>query len=455
MWKTLVDFSAQISRFKHILPLSTAQINCRGSDLPLFRKPYFGTWLHGALAPDLLQWVKANPTALGNNLNHCLQILVNGGIEPARLAAVASQQITQANDKGNLPSWYALLVDCDPTTGIPQVQQWLENLGEEATEAAQLFIVALMGERYEREGRPYFMLFRTVEHLKSLYLMMHQYIRVEDDIDRVNGLEYTLGVRDYAQNARNSLFDLLSRIPGKSSYIAITELIEEHPVPAYRNHFKKLAYSRAEEDSDIEPWSVEQLIVFEQSLTMTPATHRQLFELVVHRLVDLKSWLECGNDSPWQIWQRAEREIEMRNLIAGWLNQISQRQFTIAQEAEIANAQRPDIWVQCQSVNSPVPIELKLLEKWTGPELCERFRNQLVGDYLREPSARFGVMILVWRGTDQAQKRWEINGSRVDLKELASTLKLYWNSIADEYPDVDDIAIIVIDLSLRAQVSKS
>jgi hypothetical protein len=40
MWKTLVDFSAQISRFKHILPLSTAQINCSGSDLPLFRKPY-------------------------------------------------------------------------------------------------------------------------------------------------------------------------------------------------------------------------------------------------------------------------------------------------------------------------------------------------------------------------------------------------------------------------------
>jgi hypothetical protein len=416
---------------------------------------YHGPWLHRALAPALLQWIETNPTALGNNLNHCLKILVNGGIEPARLAAVASQQITQANDKDNLPGWYALFVDCDPTTGIPQVQQWLENLGEEATEAAQLFIVALMGERHEREGRPYFMLFSTVEHLKSLYLMMHQYIRVEDDIDRVYGFEYSLGIRDYAQNARNILFDLLSKIPGKSSYIAITELIEEHPVPAYRNHFKKLAYSRAEEDSDIEAWSVGQLIKFEQSLTMTPATHRQLFELVVHRLDDLKSWLECGNDSPWQNWQRAVRETEMRTLIAGWLNQISQRQFTIAQEAEIANAQRPDIWVQCRNVNSAVPIELKLLENWTGPQLCERFQNQLVGDYLRERSARFGVMLLVWRGTEQAQKRWQINGSLVELNELASALKLYWNSIADEYPDVDDIAIIVIDLSLRAQVSNS
>jgi hypothetical protein len=36
----LGGFTAQISRFQHILPLSTAQINCSGSDLPFFRKPY-------------------------------------------------------------------------------------------------------------------------------------------------------------------------------------------------------------------------------------------------------------------------------------------------------------------------------------------------------------------------------------------------------------------------------
>jgi GNAT superfamily N-acetyltransferase len=43
MWKTLGGFTAQISRFQHILPLSTAQINCSGSDLPFFRKPYVAT----------------------------------------------------------------------------------------------------------------------------------------------------------------------------------------------------------------------------------------------------------------------------------------------------------------------------------------------------------------------------------------------------------------------------
>ncbi len=417
---------------------------------------YHGPWLHPAIAPALLRWIEANPAAIGNSLNHCLRILVNGGIEPARLAALANQQITQANDQVNLPGWYALLVDCEPTTGITQVHQWLEDLSEvDAIEAAQLFIVELMGKWSEREGKPYFMLLYTVDSLKTLYLMMHQYIRVEDDADRINGVEYSIGLRDYAQNARSMLFDLLSNIPGKSSYAAIIELIEEHPVPAYQNHFKTLAYKRAEEDSDIEAWSVEQLIEFEHSLTITPKTHRQLFELVVHRLDDLKAWLEYGNDSPYQTWRRAECETEMRTLIAGQLNQGQHLKYTIAEEAEIANAQRPDIWAQCPNVCSPVPIELKLLEKWTGPQLCERLRNQLVGDYLREESARFGVMLLVWRGFSQVQKRWEINGSLVELNDLASALKLYWNSISGEYPDVDDIAIIVIDLTLRSRVSDS
>jgi hypothetical protein len=412
---------------------------------------YHGDWLHLDLAPALLRWIEANPAAIGNNLNHCLRILVNGGIEPARLAALANQQITQAKDHVILPGWYALLVDCEPTIGIPQVHQWLEDLSEvDAIEAAQLFIVELMGKRSGREGKPYFMLFYTADSLKMLYLMMHQYIRVEDDTDRINGHECSIGLRDHAQNARGMLFDLLSKIPGKSSHTAISELIEEHPVPAYQSHFKTLAYRRAEEDGDIEAWSVEQLIEFEHSLTITPATHRQLFELVVHRLDDLKAWLECGNDSPYQTWRRAERETEMRTLIAGQLNQGQHLKYTIAEEAEIANAQRPDLWVQCPSVCSPVPIELKLLEKWTGPQLCERLRNQLVRDYLREESARFGVMLLVWRGFSQDQKRWEINGSLVELNDLASALKLYWNSISSEYPDVDDLAVIAIDLTLRS-----
>jgi hypothetical protein len=217
----------------------------------------------------------------------------------------------------------------------------------------------------------------------------------------------------------------------------------------------KRAYKRAVEDGDLEPWTAEQVYAFYRSQTLTPATHRQLFDLAVHRLQDLKNWLERGNDSPWRTWQRVDSETEMRTLIAGWLNDHCRDQYTTAQEPELANSQRMDIWMQNTAVKSPVPIELKLLDKdWSGPALCERLRNQLAGDYLREEGAGCGVMLLIWQGNIPA-RRWKISGHIVNLHELANALKRYWLEISADFPKVETIEVMVVDLSLRGHVCDS
>ena len=417
---------------------------------------YHVPWLHKRMAPLILEWVEANPTRININRHYSLQILVNGGTDMIKLAELASQQIAQTNDPDSIAWWYALRVDCEPINGIPEVEQWLSDLDEElAMHAAQIFITTLMGGRHVNEGGPYTGYFRIAEHLKSLYVLMHNYIRVKEDINRAGGGAYSPKLRDDAQDARNRLFNLLSEIPGKASYTAIKELIHEHPVPNYRSWMAKQAHKRAEEDGDLEPWSAEQVSAFDNSQTITPSTHRQLFDLAVHRLLDLKNWLERGNDSPWKTWQRVNDETEMRTLIAGWLSDKCLKQCTTAQEPELANSQRMDIWLHNTNVRSPVPIELKLLDKsWSGPKLCERLRNQLAGDYLREESAGCGVMLLVWQGKNP-EKRWVINGHRVGLNGLANALKLYWQSIAGEFTGVEAIDVIVIDLAMRAQVSDS
>lgn len=417
---------------------------------------YHAPWLHHAIAPELLEWVHANPLRTDTNRHYCLQILANGGTGPAKLAVLASRQIAQTNGPDSIPWWYALRIDCDPLSGIPEVAQWLSGLDEDAaTRAAQIFITALMGDRNMNEGGPNIGCFRTAEHLKSLYILMHRYIRVKEDINRADGGVYSPKLRDNAQDARNRLFNLLSEIPGKASYSAIKQLIHEHPEPDYRPWMIKRAYRRAEEDGDLEPWSAEQVSTFNMTQTITPVTHRQLFDLAIHRLHDLKSWVERGNDSPWKTWQRANSETEMRTLIAGWLRQQCRDQYTTAEEPELANSQRMDIWLHNTNVHSPMPIELKLLDKgWTGPKLCERLRNQLVGDYLREESAGCGVMLLVSQKMD-SKKRWKISGRLVGLNELARALKHYWQDIADEFAGVEEIEVIVIDLAIRAQISNS
>jgi predicted nuclease of predicted toxin-antitoxin system len=84
MWKTLGGFTAQISRFQHILPLSTAQINCSGSDLPFFRKPEVGD----PRAPDtaLMQWAMANSYAVfTHDLDFGTMLALSGADEPSVL----------------------------------------------------------------------------------------------------------------------------------------------------------------------------------------------------------------------------------------------------------------------------------------------------------------------------------------------------------------------------------
>lgn len=417
---------------------------------------YQAPWLYRSIAPIILDWMEINPGRINTNQHYCLQILAKAEISPDQLAELANRELAVAIGLDNITRWHALRVDCDPDNGIPEVERWLASLTkEEAKQAAMLFITALMGSSHTRDRGPYVGRFRTAEHLKSLYILMHRYIQANEDIDRTNGGTYTPELRDDAQDARNRLFNLITEMPGKASYTVIKQLIEDHPDPDYRTWMSKRAYQRAEADGDLEPWTAKQVFDFALSQTITPTTHRQLFDLAVQRLTDLQNWLERGNDSAWKTWQRAEKETEMRTLVAGWLNQSCRSQYVTAQESELANSQRMDIWLHNTSVQSPVPIELKLLDKnWSGPMLCERLRNQLAGDYLREESSGCGVFLLVAQKIDP-KKCWEVNGVNVSLTDLADALKRYWDSISGQFPGVLAIDVIVIDLTQREHVSDS
>ena len=210
---------------------------------------------------------------------------------------------------------------------------------------------------------------------------------------------------------------------------------------------------RAEQDGDLEPWTAEQVAEFGENLTRTPATHRQLFDLTLARMMDLKYWLEWGDYSPYLTWQKAGDEGEVRNLVVGWLKDHSGNWYTVDQEPELANRQRIDIWLQNQSVASPVPIEIKVLDKgWSGPQLCERLRNQLVGDYMRGTAGVRGLMLLVWQGIG-SKKSWDIDGRMVRLEELRGALRRYWDTISNSFPDVEAVEVVLIDLTLRGRLS--
>ncbi len=415
---------------------------------------YQAPWLHGLLTPHIQQWVDDNSDADWEVLRYCFQILDAEQVPLEWFASYAQSRIVAGGSPEEFAKWYAMWVDVAPETGIASVESWLDGLDESLAKiAAQHFVIQLLGDRRHWGGWAYAQKFKSVDYLSKLYVLMHRYIRVEEDIDRSGGGVYSPGLRDDAQDARNQLFNIMADISGKETYDALLELSRNHPVERQRDWMIKQARRCAERDADDHPWTGEQIYEFSTLMLREPTTHRQLFDLGVSHLNDFKDWLEQGNDSLYQTYQRACDETEMRKIVAHWVNSHTHGRYTCAQENPLANDQRPDIWLQHPSVVSPVPIELKLLDKsWSGSDLCERLRNQLAGDYLREVTAGCGVFLLVWQGS-QPGRQWEVNAQRVGVEGLQQALTSYWKSISLQLPNVSAIEIIVIDLTIRGRRS--
>lgn len=416
---------------------------------------YSAPWLHKHLVILISRRLERLTVFHRDTLRYCLQIISSGGADARSMAALACEALEKDAHSDHAPIWFAAWIDSDPGSGIPALEAWLASMPKmQAKEAAESFVTTLFADLHDSPFRPGFGNFRNPEHLKKLHLLMHEHIRPQDDTDHSDGEVYSVTVRDDAQKGRDRLLSLLCEIPGKETYLALRELIQSHPDPQVRSWMERRAFARAEEDTDLEPWTAKQVREFETALMITPQNNQQLYDLTCSRLADLRDWLENGNSSPFRTWQKVDDEAEMRNLIAGWLNQNSGGRYVCAQENELPNAQRPDIWIESPAVDSPVPIELKLLDKgWSGPSLCERLRNQLAGDYMREKSAACGIFLLIWCGRS-SKSSWEIDRRRVRLAELEDAIKTYWGSISPCFPSVEAIKIVVIDLTKRSLKSK-
>lgn len=296
--------------------------------------------------------------------------------------------------------------------------------------------------------------FQTPEFLKSLYLLMHKHIRQKDDIDRAGTGAYAPGLRDHTQEARDSLFTLLNGIPGKEAYLALDAIARVHPEESARSWFVLHAKTKAEQDADIGSWAPSQVREFQDKLECTPANHRDLAELATMRLLDLKDDLERSDSSIAHIFQKVTLETDMRKYLGHELRETAVGRYSISQEEELADAKKPDLRFLGSGFDGPVPVELKLADKWTGPALFERLENQLCGDYLRDNRSNHGLFVLVYGGE---KKGWDVPGAsnRVDFEGLIVALQTHWEQISPRFSGIEEITVIGIDLTKRFSTDAS
>lgn len=289
--------------------------------------------------------------------------------------------------------------------------------------------------------------FTRLDVLRELVPLIYEHIRASPH--RVRDGVFTPDERDSAEQTRGYLLGRVVEKSGREAFETLMAFSAELPDQWSRDRMLVLARRRAAEDAERGPWSAADVATFAREAEVAPRSARDLFELALSRLDDLRLDLEEGDASEAHILKHEDQETKLRIWFANRLRQASRGRYSVASEEELADATRPDLRIDAPAINARVPIELKIADRphWSYPKFVERLRNQLVGQYMRDAGSRYGIYLLVRRG----EKRWTDpeTGRMLSFRELVERLQSDAQAILEERPDLEDITVVGIDLTRR------
>ena len=254
---------------------------------------------------------------------------------PAGFTALVAERVRTASDEDRQTVWLSAQICVEAKTGLRALAHWLENA--EPTDGERrvtLVLNNIWGDRFGSFNSQH-QSFLTTDHLLHLLKLVHAHVRPPDDIHRVG--TYSPTVRDHAQEARWRLLTHLRELPGEKTYAALLELAHLNQGTYFGDRLRVRAEERAEADIEFEPWPAEKVAAFAAELEGNPTSQRDLFEIALSRLDDLKLEIEEGDESEAALLQRVEHENELRRIIANRLRHAARGKYTTASEEELAD----------------------------------------------------------------------------------------------------------------------
>lgn len=399
------------------------------------------------LRNDLIQILKTRPQPNVTSLTSALTVILRDPSPlPTRFQNAVSQHFEVATTDATKAIWLSVLLCVDASHAINALETWVGTGANAAAREARISLILnyLLGDRFHNLNSQH-RDFMKVDVLLRLLKLAHFHVRIEDDLSHEGS--YTPGVRDNAQQARGHLLELLVGIPGRPTFEALVALSNFSSHEYNKNHMLNLAEQRAEADVDFREWQPEAIVAFGLETEREPASQKDLFDIAISRLDDIKLDLEEGDESEASLWRKVRDEIELRRIVSNRLKHSSQNKYTIAPEEELADQTRTDIRLHHPDVDARIPIEIKIAGKWTTTQHRERLENQLIRQYMRE--AQYGIFLLINRGAQGDKKTWAIGKKKSDFSGLVQWLKNKTCPLIRKHKQVQGLEVIGIDLMLR------
>lgn len=377
-------------------------------------------------------------------LEHAVSLLLKTiEVPDARLTSVVlSRCATAVLDSQQFTLWAAVGLQLDAEATLKCLEERLEP------GAAADKIVSEISETLGAELRPRMALISNPSYLKPpalkrLIMFTYRFVRPQDDIVRKRG-SYTPTLRDHAERFRGSLLTRLAESEDTEATECLRSLLSEPMLAIQRDWIQNLLDRRAREMADITPWSPADIREFADTYEHDPATDHDLYRIVKNRLIDIKYDVEESDNSLREEVAENADEYTLRRFLARKLEERAKDRYTIPQEEEIDQEQRPDLRAENPKTN-PVSVELKWGDKWTVKELTAGLEEQLVGQYMRAHDSRYGVYVV---GTQSRKLSWiGPNGEKFGFAELIEYLVSLAGEGQKNNKGVEGLKVIGIDFS--------
>jgi hypothetical protein len=183
---------------------------------------------------------------------------------------------------------------------------------------------------------------------------------------------------------------------------------------------------------------------FSSEYERDPQTDADLFRIGRRRLFDLKRWVEKGEDSPRREVHVEDNESGFRDWLRRKLNETARGRYLVPPEWEIVGG-RPDLRLVIPDA-APVSLELKIADNWTFQKLLDGLEEQLVGTYMRDDHARYGIYVLALFKREREWMSLE-DGAPIDSSQMLGFLHKRVQEILDLRLDISGLEVVLIHFS--------
>ena len=397
------------------------------------------------MAPMLLGELEKRPAPATALLRPILDTIVRGlNPERRRLMQLAIRRFSGAVDPDAASFYIGAAFAVDGAAATDAVLIKLKGLNPADRQALlQRMLPHVFGSHFsdgvaKGENLP-------LPSLEQLVHLAFTNIRIDEDNVRPSGEVFSPDDRDDAQNARDAIFSRFVNTPGRATYDAILRLVRVKGFPIPQERLRELATRRAANDSELAAWKPGEAFEFEKSAETEPQTAADLQIVALRRLADMRYDLLHDDFQQGETLAGLPNEKAVQKWTADRLRLKQGRAYSVEREVHVADEKEPDVRLRAKASDASVPLEVKVAETWTLPELDAALTAQLCDKYLRAREGRYGILLLVHK--KPKPRGWTHKGKRLTFENVVTRLRSMASKIAGASSDAPQPEIAVLDVS--------